>query len=892
MGCRLWLRSVVRRRQVERELDDELSFHFDQQVAENLAAGMTPEEARHAARRLIGGMTQVREECRDARGTGWMIDFARDLRYAVRTLRRAPTFTAAVVVTLALGLGANTAVFSIANAVLLRMLPVRQPERLFQVLRPELSTGRYFDLFSFLNYQSMRDAESSVAELVAERTGVAGPVTVDGAVETARRSEVSGNYFDVLGAGIALGSGMRPEFDREPGRHPVAVISYSFWQRRFHADPGALGHSIAIGGTTFRIIGVAEPGFSGIQVGAMADLWTLASMGPARRLRIPFLTEFRVLGRLKPGASMAAALAPLQVQFHREIEDGRKNWPSSTPPALIARVLGQKLKLVPAARGISPLRQQYGEPLEIVVIVVALVLLVACGNVANLLLARAGTRRREMAMRLSLGAGRARLVRQLLAESLLLAFAAAGFGLLLAEWSVPALVRLLGPSDAPVQLAAGLDARVLAFAAAAALGTAVLFGLFPALRASRVDIHESLKSGGRASRGAGGSPGKLLVMSQIALSVLLVTVSALFLRTLHNLHHVDMGFNRWNLVVAGVQLRNSPGGRLADLAWERVRQRVEQIPGVASASLSAGTPFSSGYGNGTLRLPDAQAKIVPCWFYAVSLDYFRTIASPLVAGRDFEPRDFEPDAPAVAIIGEAVARVYFGKENPVGRRIGNFEQEDGEWAEVVGVARDTSFQNLRAPAPPIVYLPFTMSHSGVASMIMEVRVRRDTASMAPALRRAAAAAGSGFAVNSVTTETRLIDDSLSRERLLATLGSFFGALALVLAAIGIYGTMSYAVTQRTPEIGIRMAVGAVRADVLRMVLRDALVLVGVGSAIGIAAAYFAGRAVASLLFGLQPGDPASLCAAVAVLGAATVGAAALPAWRAACTDPMTALREE
>jgi len=881
---------------VERELDDELRFHFDQQVAENLAAGMTPEHARLAARRAIGGMAQIREECRDARRTAWLTDFVRDFEYALRTLRRTPAFTVTVILTLGLGIGANTAIFSIADAVMLRRLPVREPERLFQVLRPEFNTGGYFDLFSFPNYQEMQEADSSLADLVAERTAAGpGPVLMDGSTrDTARRAEVSGNYFNVLGVGMAVGSGMRPEFDREPGRHPVAVISYSFWQRRFQMDRHVVGRSISIADVPFQIVGVAEPGFFGVQVGAMADVWTPVSMGPLRRLRIPQLTYLRILGRLRAGTDLERALAPLQVQYHRNREADLKSWPSSTPPALAERWLAQRLKIVPAARGISPLREQYGEPLEIVMMVVALVLLVACGNVANLFLARAGMRQREMAVRVSLGAGRLRLLRQLLTESLVLASAAAALGLLLARWSLPALVRLLAPADSPVELALHLDFRVLAFTALSAAATAILFGLFPAVRAANVEIHGALKSGTRLSAGAGGHAGRLMVAGQIALSLVLVAASGLFQRTLFNLNHLDTGFDRRNLIVAGVQFEGSAGNRVLDLAWEDLRHRVASIPGVESASLSVGTPFTGAYGNGALRIPGGRsaAKLAPCWFYAISQDYFRTIDSAMVTGRDLEPRDFAPGAPAVAVISESVAREYFGKENPVGRKIGNFEQEDGSWTEVVGVARDMKFQNLRAPTPPIVYLPFTMAWSGAKTLTLEVRVRRDTQSLAPALRRAATAAGAGFSFRDITTETKLIDDSLIRERLLATLGSFFGSLALLLAAIGLYGITAYMVTRRTPEIGIRMALGAARADVLRMVLREALLLVAAGAVAGVGAAYFAGRAVAGLLFGLKPGDPATTLGAIAVLAVTALGATAVPAWRASRTDPMIALRED
>ncbi len=785
--------------------------------------------------------------------------------------------------------------FSIADAVLLKMLPVRDPQRLVRIEQPDVLRSQYYD-FSFINYREMQTAAAPFLDLAAEGFPNTVQAVVDGAPEQVGRSGVSGNYFAVLGVEPSIGRTFQPSIDNEIGRHPEAVISYGYWQRHFNHDPAAIGRWIRFGDTPFQIIGVARPGFSGLVVGAMTDVWTPIIMSPQRQLQFRGMTILRVVGRLKPGATATQVFAPLQAWYHRMEIDWWGKAPPGTSASLLGRVEKLQLKIEPAAKGISRLREQYGQPIEIVFAVVALVLLLACGNVANLLLARAGARQREMAVRISLGAGRLRIIRQLLTESLLLALAAAALGVLLARWTAPVLVAMLAPSDAPVRLDVGLDARVLAFTLLVSIATAVAFGISPALRGSKVDIHSALKSGARLAGRGPAWQGRWLVGLQMSLSLVLLVASGLFVRTLINLKTLDPGFDQHNILLAGVHSNSStPAGRMA-LAWQELLRRAAAIPGVESVSLSIGGPFVGASMNGPVRIqdPTAPANLQVNFFMPISANFFRTIGARLAAGRDFEPRDFEPSAPRVAIVSEAMARRYFGNQNPLGRKFDSFEADPPQWIAIVGVAADMKFDSLRTLPPAIVYRPFTQFGGGAPLRVMtvELRARRDTLSLAPALRREFAAAGGEFVLDDILTQTKMIDDTLVRERLLAAVGSFFGFVALLLAALGLYGTVGYAVSRRTQEIGIRMALGARQGQVVRMILAEALAPVAIGGVAGAVAATWSGRLVASLLFGIRPQDPGAILLSAALLAVTSLAAAFVPALRACRTRPVEALRNE
>ena len=890
------IRALLGRR-AERELDDELQFHLEQQVQEYLAAGMPRAEAVLAARRAIGGLALVKEECREARGGAWLMDAGRDVRYALRTLRRSPGFAMAAILTLALGIGANTAVFRIADTVLLKMLPVSDPERLVQILEPPVLGNVYRDATSFVIYREMQAAAAPYLDLAGEAQFNSTRAIVNGVSIPAERRWVTGNYFAVLGVRAALGRTFDPSIDNEIGRHPEAVISYAFWKRSFHLDPSAIGRTLQIGKEQYRIIGVAEPGFFGLVVGVIVDVWTPVIMRPEQQLRNRGIILLRTVGRLKPGVSAEQAQGPLDAWYQRMIADWMRTGTNSSRdlPGLLARVPQLHLKMEPMARGISKLRNDYGEPIEIVFAVVAVVLLLACGNVASLLLARAGARQREMAVRVSLGAGRMRLVRQLLTESLLLAGAAAVLGALAAVWTAPAIVRMLAPEDAPVHLPLAIDWRMLAFTALMSIATAVAFGIAPALRASKVEVHAALKSGARLAGGRAARQGRWLVGLQMALSLVLLVASGLFVRTLLNLKALNPGFDRRNLLLAEVH-SDSPetGARLA-LAWQEALRRTAAIPGVESASASIGGPFGGASMSGPARVQGEtdSAHLEMNWFIPISTNFFHTLDGRVAMGRDFEARDYEPGAPCVAIVSETMARHHFGNANPLGRKFEGLPMSCSPSIEIVGVAADMKFDSLRKAPPPLIYVPYPQFDGSTPRiMTIELRARRDTLSLGPALRRELAASNGSFGLTDVLTETKLVDDTLIRERLLATVGSFFGLIALLLAALGLYGTVGYAVSRRTQEIGIRMALGARQGQVLRMILAEAFRPVVVGAAAGAIGAVFAARLVTSLLFGVGPRDPSAILGPAALLAVTSLAAAFVPALRACRAAPVEALRNE
>ena len=886
-GIRAWIG-----RRAERELDDELQFHLAQQVDEYMAAGMPPSEAEQAARRALGGMALVKEECREARGGNWLVDALRDVRYALRTMGRSPGFTAAAVVTLALGIGANTAVFSIADAVLLKMLPVRDPQRLF-VLAFGSVYGRTNSGTSFINYREIQTAGARFADFAAEARAGRTQAVVNHHEEPVRRSSVSGNYFELLGVRAALGRTFEASFDDELGRHPEAVISHGFWRRRFNLDPAVLGSTIQFGNDVFRITGVAEPGFSGLEVGTMTDVWTPVVMSPERQLRARGMVLLRIIARAKPGVRAEQVRGPL-LAWYRQMQIEWARSAAGLPANFLDRLTKLDLQVLPAARGISALRERYGEPIQIVFAVVAVILLLACGNVANLLLARAGARQHEMAVRASVGAGRTRLIRQLLTESILPALAAAALGACAARFATPALVTMLAPSDAPVQLAVGLDGRVLAFTAMVSILTAIAFGVVPAMHATRVDVHAALKSAGRPVWGR--RPvwqGRSLIAVQMALSLVLLAGASLFVRTLVNLRALDPGFDRHNVLLAEVAYSGGENNHRVVLSWQELLRRAQTIPGVESASVSIGGPFAGASMSGPVRIlgDTGPARLDPNQFVAVSSRFFDTFGGRLIEGRDFEPRDFEDGAGRVAIVNETMKRRYFGSANAIGRQFSMFG-DPPHWIEIIGVASDMKFDSLRTAAPAIIYEPFPVFGGAPKLMSLELRAHRDTLAVAPVLRREATAANAGFTLQELVPHSKQIDDTLIRERLLATVGTFLGIVALLLTALGLYGTVGYAVSRRTQEIGIRMALGARQGQVVWMILGEALTPVVAGGAAGVAAAIWTGRLVSGLLFGIRPQDPGAILVPAGMLLATSLAAAFVPALRACRTAPVQALRNE
>jgi predicted permease len=851
-----------------------------------------------------------------------------DLRYGARMLLKHPGFTCVAALTLALGIGANTAIFSLIDAVLLKSLPVNAPERL--VLLGRARGGNTGAQFPYRAYKQISDQNEVLTGLLAWHT-LRLTVSVDNQPEPAVAGQlVSGNYYSVLGVNALLGRTITPDDDRAPGESPVCVISHNYWRRRFAGDPAVVGKTIHIGGAPFTIIGVTPPEFFGLEVGSSLDvsvpLMMQQQVMPGIRSYVNGADPnsfFNVMGRLRPGLTMPQAQAGLSALYGRLCaEYAASNWGFKFTPY---PWLEERLVLESGGRGLSELRRQFSRPLLALMIVVGLVLAVACANVAGLLLARAVARRKEIAIRLALGVGRLRLARQLLIESVLLSSIGALLGLIFAFGGTRLLLPLLSQGEIPVRLNLNPDVRMLGFTIAVAALTGVLFGLAPAFLATRVDMNSTLKNeaSGLSGRGAHLTIGKMFVVSQVALSLLLLIGAGLFVRSLQKLRQVDAGFASENVLVMKLEPVGSDR-KTQQLAarYDELLRRVEALPGVKLASLIGYSPMSrrewrvmgqtpetsnpmtiQGY-----TPPPGEEMVIP-WMQ-VYPNSFATLGIPIVAGRDFGPQDTQVWMPGrqcpppldVGIINESMARRFFGNESPIGRRFG-FAFSTGRCSdgaplggpgtiEIIGVVKDAKYASLRNEARAMFYLPFHQANTGRGQMTLIVRTAGDPTSVAAAARREARAMDPAMPMFEVETLATQVAASLQRERLLATLSSGFGLLALLLSCLGLYGILSYAVARRTSEIGVRMALGADRRDVLWLVLRDALRLVLIGSALGVPAALAAARLVTSQLFGIGAADPGAIVAATLALLVVAAVAGYLPARRATRVDPLVALRCE
>jgi predicted permease len=820
-----------------------------------------------------------------------------DLRLALRTLARNPGFAAVTVLSLALGIGANTAIFSVVDAVVLKMLPVRDPERLVTVASAH-PRGVSFG-FSHPLYVDLRDGGAKQVELIASAT-TALSLAAGGQTDRALGEIVSGNYFPVLGVRPALGRLLGPEDDRNPGGHPVAVLSHGLWRRRFGGDPSVVGAVISLNARAFTVVGVAAANFTGVRVGMAPEIWAPMAMqvelmpgwkalGDRRR------SWLELLGRLRPGVTLPQAQAALGPAFQQAMEQWGRSLSPGVPPAALRSLAEQRLLLQDGAQGRSFLRQFAARPLLVLMAVAGFVLLIACANVANLLLARAAGRSREIAVRLALGASRGRLVRQLLAESLLLSLAGGLAGLLVALPAGSLLLSLLPQGPEPVVLDVRTDWRAIAFTFAVSILTAVLFGLAPAFESTRAALVPALKEeAGMAARSGRLMLRKALVAGQVALSLLLLAGAGLFLRTLWNLRELDPGFRREQVLLA--TLDPSLGGyddAQASSFYRQLLDRVSGLPGVRAAAL-ARTAVLSGMGmRRTMSVAGYQpqpGEDMNMNINFISPGYFRALGIALPAGRDFDARDRE-GAPRVAIVNETLARRFWPRKDPIGQRLqtglpGNFVD-----IEVVGVARDSKYRTLREQTPATVYVPF-VQEARIGEMTLHVRSAGDPLSLAAAVRGAVGEMARHLPVFQVRTLEDQTDAALAQERMTATLTGFFAALALLLAAVGLYGVIAYVVAGRRREIGIRMALGAGRWSVVALVLRESLLMVGIGLAIGLALSAWAIRLVASQLYGVGPADPLTLAAGVGLLAVAALLAAFLPARRAAAVDPVRALRYE
>jgi predicted permease len=864
-----------------------------------------------------------------------MPQLLRDLRYAWRGLVRSPVFTLVALLSIALGIGANTAIFTLVDRVLLRRLPVPNPDELvlFTQLGSHYGNNNGSNASSFPMYEDFREAfvDPAVSPALPRvslpydvrssgplfsgvfcRFGLAMNIGFNGNTERVPGEIVSGTYFSVLGVGAAIGRVISPEDDMVRAGHPVAVLSHEYWRNRFGADPGVIGQSITVNGHPFTIIGVSAAGFDGIDIGNAPSVRVPMMMAPVVRPGVDELGNRRtrwvnVFARLEPETTAEQAKAALQPYF-RSLRENETREPAFRNASAFTReeFLKGTIDLLPAAQGRSAIRNQLRQPLWLLMGIVAGVLLIACANVASLLIARAASRQKEMAVRLAIGAGRGRIVRQLLAESLLLSMLGGALGLLVASWTAGFLLGFLPTSETPHVISASLDGRVLAFAFVLTLVTGLLFGLIPALRATKPSIAPTLKDQAGAVVGGGVRIRKGLVIAQVTLSVLLLVGAGLFIRSLRNLHQIDLGIRPESLVAFNVSpaISGYPAVK-AKQFYQQVADRLQAQGGVESVAFALMGLLDGSQWDSTITIEGYAAKPgenMSPYCNAVSPGYFKTVGIPLVLGRDFDERDavwsevpIDPDKPppySVAIVNESFVKHYFGGANPIGRHIG-FGNDVGTPTpiEIIGVVKDAKYTGVRAEVPRQVFFAFLQNNfAGSASVY--VRSAQDPAAAFGAARRTVQALDAGIPLYNLRTLERQIERSLLNERLIATLATAFSMLATLLAVIGLYGVMAYTVARRTREIGVRMALGAVSGDVMWLVMREVVLLVGCGIVLGLVGAWSLSRLVSSQLYGITPNDPVTVAGAALSLALVALLAGYLPARRATRVNPVRALRYE
>ena len=916
------LKALFGREKRNAELEDEIQGFLDASVADKVRRGMNPQDALRAAKMEIHSRDAVKENVWSAGWEAKVDNFWQDLRYSVRMLVKSPGFTLVAVASLALGIGANTAIFTLINDLLLKSLPVRDPQQL-------LSFGKAFgggsvdgigagplDIFTYDFYQRLQREQAegrapfngicgfaSFWTMVSVRTGSGAGGTQNEATTQAAGHLVTGDFFSVLGAEPVLGRIITPADADAPGKNPVAVISYRYWQQMFGSDLSIIGRTITINGTLFTIIGVMPLKFYGVVLNKESmDMWLPITMQREVMLQ-PSLIDphglywMHLIARSKPGVPVAQAQAWVTSQLQRFMLD-RDGGQSS--PARNAEIAKAYVELLPGGSGVSDLRDMYQQPLNILMGVVGLVLLIACANLANFLLAKAASREREIATRLALGSSRSRIVRQILMEALLLSFAGGALGLGLAYLGTRALIQFIAAGAKHTALAAQPDVRVLLFTLGVSLLTGILFGVAPALRVSRISVAPSLGANARTAAASGGSWGRLLprvlVVSQVTLSLILLACAGLFLRTLRNLENQNFGFDRHNVLLVRFNAKFA-GYKPEQLnaLYERMVERFKALPGVKSASVSGQPALIGGNWNSPIRIPghdNGPNADIGTSLNRVGPGFFETMAIPVLQGRAIEPTDTASSVKA-AVMNQSAADHFF----PHGDAIGHtFTVDDpsvkGEW-QIVGVVRNAKYHSAREEQERMTYLNvMQLTGDDAYAYWVQLSTVGDPTMVAGEVRAAMAEINPNLPILEVRTIADQVDQSMGQELLVSQLSSFFSLLALSLACIGLYGVMTYSVLRRTNEIGIRLALGAPTGRVLWMVLGESLLLLVVGVALGVPLTLVATRLVQAQLFGLHASDPATLIAAVMVIAAVTMLAAYLPARRAAKVDPMVALRYE
>ena len=890
----------------ERELEDEIRAHLENEIQQMVDRGMSPVEARRAAIRAFGSVALSKERSRKMWGFHSFEIFFQDIKYGARMLIANRVFTAVAVLSLALGIGANTAIFSLVNAVLLKTLPVKQPDQLVlfrwqsgpNMLAGSINGGldmrggkKSSSSFSYPTFRYISDTNSVLSDAIAFAQLEQLSVGINGQAEIASGQIVSGRYYDALGVDPILGRLITAQ-DDAAGATPVAVISYAYWERRFGRDQAIVGKIINLNRVPFTIIGVTPARFLGtLDVDASSDISVPMAVQNQVMSSGPILQEtsnwwVHIIGRLKPGVSTEQAQGNLDTVFLQIITADQASIKDKDIPQLV---------LLPGSHGISSARESYIEPLSMLMGVVGLVLLIACANVANLLLARASSRQKEIAVRLALGASRGRLIRMLLTESMMLAIIGGSIGLFFATLSQGLLVDLMSQGRAKLAIDTTLDFRMLLFTGAVTLLTGLLFGIAPAFRATRVDLTPSLKDSDVRAGRSRFALGKLLVVVQVGLSTLLLIGSGLFIRTLLNLKNVDTGFNSENVLLFRIDptLNGYRAERLANL-YDQIVERIQSTPGVRSVTMSRHMLLSGSGMIDKMSVPGftSEGKLPYTYVQRVRDNFFDTMEIAVIAGRGFNVHDVE-NSQKVAIINEAAARYYFGNENPIGKRFDFGDKPGAGTIEIVGLTKNTQYADMRGGITPMTaYIPYTQNITRLGQMAFEVRTAGDPHAIAPAVREAVRSIDKDLPLFEMKTQQEQIAQSMAQETFFARLSSLFGLLALILACVGLYGVMSYGVARRTKEMGIRMALGARRQKIIWLVLKESLLLIAIGIAIGLPAAYALTRLAASMLFGLEATDPATFAGVAIILTTVALLSCYLPARRATKIDPMIALRYE
>jgi predicted permease len=914
---RSWLKWMVKRQRLETDLEAEVRFHLDSYAADLVRDGVPAAEAMRRARIEFGGVESHKDAIRASVGLRWWDDLWGDLQYGARILWKSPGFTAIAVVSLALAIGANTSIFSVANQLLYAQLGVPHPEQLrlltaiagehsvvhssWGSVSPVAGGGTRFVSFTYPIYEELRKENHVLDEIFAFKENIQANATIEGSAQAVRLELVSGNLYEQMGVRPVLGRPILPSDDQTPGAGEVATISEGLWERAFGKSPDAVGKVITVNMTPVTVIGVNPRSFTGaMSVQNSADIFMPLSMIPLVKGELgtsgPLLSSSQIwwvqlMAREKAGVPLEQARAALNVAFSAAIHATMTVAKNDTMP---------RLELEDGSRGLNFYGKYFAQPMYVLLAVVGFVLLIACANIANLMLARSSARQREMSVRLALGAGRGRILRQVLTESLMLAAIGGAVGLFLGYLSRTALPKLLLNAWEREGMNVPFDWKVFSFTAGVTLATGVLFGIAPAWNATRAEIGTAIKDGGKAStKQRKGWSGRTLVAFQVALSTMLVFGASLFVRTLINLDAVDVGFRADNLVLFDLNPPNKQYPAPKDIALHaRVEQALREVPGVEGVTLTDIPLLANSVSESDFNVEGAPKTNEPhgegsgAMQSTVGQDYLSVMGIPIVAGRNFRAQDVETPQ-RFSIVNQALARKYFPNQNPIGRRftMDDVTVKNRSWLEIIGVSADTRYSNLQQPTPPLHFDLYRQSKDiGGATYVVRTRLKPDA--IVPSLRAVVQDIDRDLPLLDVRTQRQQIDATISQERVFASLTASFGILALALACVGIYGIMAYAVSQRTNEIGIRLALGAERGQVQGMVLKEAGRLAVVGVVVGIAVALGLGQVVKSMLYGLRPSDPASLLGAAGLLLGVALLAGWVPAMRASRVEPMEALRHE